>query len=134
FGNALSFNGSNSTVSAANSASLGLTTGMTLEAWVKPTALASWNTAVFKERTGYYGWALYVNTGTNRPSANNFTSGDNDIRGTAQVAANAWTHLAATYDGTVLALYVNGTQAATLLASGPMNSGTGPLRIGGNTI
>ena len=134
FGNALSFNGSTSLVTAANSASLNLTTGMTIEAWVKPTSLASWNTVVFKERTGYYGWAMYANTGTNRPSANNFTSGDNDVRGTAQVAVNTWTHLAATYDGTVLALYVNGTQAATLVASGAMNSGTGSLRIGGNTI
>ena len=31
---------------------------------------------------------------------------------------NTWTHLAATYDGDVLALYVNGVQAATLLAVG----------------
>ena len=75
---------------------------------MKPTALNSWNTVIFKERTGYYGWAMYANTGTNRPSANNFTSTDNDIRGTARSPAGAWTHLAATYDGAVLALYVNG--------------------------
>ncbi len=107
---------------------------MTLEAWVKPTVVASWNTVVFKERTGYYGWAMYANTGTNRPSANNFTSTDNDIRGTAQVAAGAWTYLTATYDGAVLALYVNGVQAATMIVSGSMISSTGALKIGGNAI
>ena len=80
YGNALSFNGTNSLVNVADSASLHLTTGMTLEAWVKPTALSSWNTVVFKERTGFYAEALYANTGSNRPSANAYTSIDNDVR------------------------------------------------------
>ena len=43
---------------------------------------------------------------------------DREVRGTAALPLNTWTHLAATYDGNVLALYVNGVQAATLLASG----------------
>src|SRR6185503_19502792 len=37
FGNALVFNGTNARVTVANSTSLGLTTAMTLEAWVFPT-------------------------------------------------------------------------------------------------
>ena len=69
---------------------------------------------------------MYANTGTNRPSANNFTSTDNDIRGTAQVPAGAWTHLAATYDGAELALYVNGAQVASMIVSGPMISAPAP--------
>ena len=36
FGNALSFNGTNARVTVADSASLDLTTAMTLEAWVYP--------------------------------------------------------------------------------------------------
>ena len=134
FGNALSFNGTNAIVNIADSASLHLTTGMTLEAWVKPTAISGWNTIAFKERTGYYGWALYGNTNTSRPSANVYSSADNDLRGTAPLALNTWTHLAATYDGVVLALYVNGSQVATAFASGSIISSTGSLRIGGNTI
>ena len=38
FGNALSFNGSNAAATVADSNSLDLTTGMTLEAWVRPNA------------------------------------------------------------------------------------------------
>ena len=45
-----------------------------------------------------------------------------------------WAHLAVTYDGSVLALYVNGTQVATQLQSGPILTSTGALRIGGNNI
>jgi predicted phage tail protein len=134
FGNALSFNGTNASVSIPDTAGLHFTTGMTLEAWVKPTAFGNWNTVLFKERTGYYAAALYANTGTNRPSGNLYTSGDNDVRGSSQVPLNAWTHLAVTYDGSVLALYVNGVQAGTLIASGSMISSTGALKVGGNAI
>ena len=136
FGNAISFNGTNATVNIPHSASLNLTTGLTLEAWVKPTTLSTgdWNTVIFKERPGYYGWGIYANTGSNRPSGNLFASADYDLRGTAQVALNTWTHLAATYNGAVLVLYVNGVQAATVPATGSIASSTGVLRIGGNTI
>src|SRR5262245_20384996 len=50
FGGALVFNGAGF-VTIANSASLQLTTGMTLEAWIFPTTNAgSWSTAIMKEQ------------------------------------------------------------------------------------
>src|SRR6476661_10277588 len=49
FGSALSFNGTNSWVTVADSASLRLTTGMTLEAWVNPRSTSAIGTAVLKE-------------------------------------------------------------------------------------
>jgi hypothetical protein len=136
FGSALSFNGTNSMVTVPDSASLDLTNGMTLEAWVNPAATGTtWRTVVFKENTNYYAYALYGSTGTGFPSANAFTgSTDRDTRATSGVALNTWTHLAATYDGASLKLYVNGTQAATLGATGNIVTTTGVLRIGGNNI
>jgi fibronectin type 3 domain-containing protein len=134
FGDALSFNGTNASVSVADSASLHLTSALTLEAWVKPTSLSSYDTVIFKERTGYYADALYANTDTNRPSTNVFTTSDHELKGTAQLPLNAWSYVSATYDGSVLALYVNGTQVGTLLFTGPIISSTGPLKIGGNGI
>ena len=47
---------------------------------------------------------------------------------------NAWTHLAATYDGAVLRLYVNGALAGSIAVSGAMAASTGVLRIGGNGV
>src|SRR4051794_23666949 len=47
FGAALSFDGVNDRVDVADSNSLDLSTGMTLEAWVQPTAL-NWRTGVMK--------------------------------------------------------------------------------------
>ena len=48
FGSALSFNGSGNIVTVPDSASLDLTTGMTEEAWVQPSALGNaWRTVLF---------------------------------------------------------------------------------------
>ena len=135
YGNALSFNGTNAFVNVPHSTSLGFTAGMTLEAWVRPAALGGgYRTVLIKERPGYYGWALYSNEDTNRPSSHVYTSSEAGAIGNAQLPANAWSHLAATYDGSVLALYVNGVQAATVLASGPIISATGAFKIGGNAV
>ncbi len=103
-----------------DAAALDLTNGMTLEAWVRPTSLGSaWRTVVFKEQSGYYTYALYANTDTVRPSANGMIAGvDRDLRGTSALPLNAWTHLAATFDGTTLRLYVDGNLVGSQAAAG----------------
>ena len=40
--------------------------------------------------------------------------------------------MAVTYDGAILRLYINGTQAATRAATGAIQTTTNPLWIGGN--
>ena len=47
---------------------------------------------------------------------------------------NTWSHLAATYDGSNIRLYLNGTLVRTVAATGNMTASTGALRIGGNSI
>ena len=60
--------------------------------------------------------------------------GEQNAIGAAQLPVNAWSHLATTYDGATLRLYVNGTQVASKTQSGSVPVSTGQLRIGGNTI
>jgi PKD repeat protein len=135
YGWALSYDGSNDWVTVAGSASLDLSSGMTLEAWVRPTALGQWRTVLLREQTGFYTYALYADTGSGQPSGNAVVGGnDSDVRAPTPVPLNAWTHLAATYDGAAVTLYVNGAQAGQQPAAGAIASGTGPLRIGGNAI
>src|SRR5207302_6208652 len=65
YGNALSFGGVNDWVTVADAASLDLTTGMTLEAWVSPTAINGWETVLMKEAAGAYTYGLYADDNGN---------------------------------------------------------------------
>jgi PKD repeat protein len=140
FGNALSFDGVNDSVTVADANALDLTTGMTLEAWVFPTAAGggTWRNVLIKERSGGEVYNLYSNTVGNVPQVYVVRSAQTgtplEASGTAAVPPNAWTHLAATFNGSMLRLYVNGTQVGTRAVSGALLTSTGALRIGGNSI
>jgi len=135
FGNALSFAGSQyATVNDANT--LDLTNAMTLEAWVNPTAApAGWTSVLMKEQPGNLVYGLYSgSTSPDRPTAWGYVTTETEVTGTTALATNTWTHLAATFDGTTLRLYVNGVQQATQALAGNLMISTGALRIGGNAI
>lgn len=86
FGGALSFDGTDDWVTVPDAASLDLTGGMTLEAWVRPaTTNADWRTALLKEQPGGLSSALYSATDTGPPAGYVNIGSD---RGTA--AAPRW--------------------------------------------
>jgi hypothetical protein len=135
FGGALSFNGSNSWVTIPDANTLDLTTGMTMEAWVRPSAIGNlWRAVMIKEQPGDLIYALYAGDSKGHAGADVFTNGDKSVVGTATTPLDTWTHLAATYDGANLRLYVNGVQAASKAVTGSIRASTGALRIGGNSI
>ncbi len=139
FGQALSFDGTNDRVTIPDSNSLDLTTGMTMEAWVRPTTLGTaWKTVLFKHRnanTTNMMYVLYANRNTSVPNAE-ITNGTavRAANGTTQLPLNAWSHLAATYDGAILRLYVNATQVGTIATAGAIGVSTGDLWIGANNV
>ena len=135
FNNALSFNGTNAWVTVPDAATLDLTTGMTVEAWVKPGVTGNWRTAVVKEQPGNLVYGIYANTSANRPEAEVFVGGaTSSIVGPSALPTGSWSHLAATYDGTTLRLYVDGAQVAQLAVSGSILTSNSPVRIGGNGV
>ncbi|WP_187414995.1 LamG-like jellyroll fold domain-containing protein [Nonomuraea sp. PA05] len=134
YGPALSFNGTSSWVTVADAPSLRLTTGMTLEAWVNPANVTSWRTVIMKQYTGDLAYVLSAGSDSNRPHTVIHTTGEVGTGGTASLPLNTWSHLAATYDGTTLRLYVNGTLTSQRAAGGPIRTDNGVLRIGGNSL
>jgi fibronectin type 3 domain-containing protein len=134
YGDALSFNGFNAYVNIPDSPALELSTGMTLEAWVNPTAVGNaWRDVIYKGNDNFY---LSATSTTGAFPVGAILTGSTHVEsfGTSALATNTWTHLAATYDGSTVALYVNGVQVSSHAFSGSIVTSTNALQIGGDTF
>lgn len=128
-GEALSFNGG--IVVADDSESLDLTTEMSIELWVHPTSYEFWNLVVLKAsgNTWDSGYGLYLYTGSGELSF--FPAGFNSqLRTGYNVPLNQWTHVAATYDGSMIRVYANGTEVGNKALSLPIPTNDFRLGIG----
>ena len=103
---------------------------------MNPSAVGdAWDCVVFKERPNGMLYSLSTPRRLEAPRRPGLPRQRGaDAAGPAPIPAGVWTHLAATYDGSSLRLYVNGSQASTLAISGSLARTTDPLRIGGNSI
>jgi hypothetical protein len=137
FGNALSFDGVNDWVTVPDSNSLDLSSAMTMDAWVRPTARTGWHTLLLKEAGGQMAYEMYANdAAVSRPAAYFTTPGGaiRGVTGTAALPLNAWSHVAVSYDGNNMRFYVNGALVRTQARTGAILTSNGVLHIGGNEV
>lgn len=132
----LIFDGVDDSVAVPDSASLDLTTGMTLSAWVKPDTISGKSQdVIFKERGSDGSYALGADGTGSQPRTGFYRAGGWQMAvAPTALTAGQWAHVAGTWDGQSLKLYVNGTLVRTEAMTGPIVTSGDPLRIGGTAV
>jgi len=133
-GQAFSFDGASGYVSVPDSPLLdSFATNITIELWMKAgqlTANADWKGLVTK---GNDSWRLMA-TSLDRTVYVAFSGATpSDLAGTRIVNDGQWHHVAATYDGNQMSLYVDGTLDKSQLATGPVFQNSEPLCLGADS-
>ena len=138
---AVSLDGSNDYVNVPNSTSLNPSSGITLEAWVKPTAggFGTGKPVIVKGYTShvtpYYQYALIMLDSGTYPKLIQLSL---TIGGALQQfnVTNSgwqyglWNHIVATYDGATMRVYRNGTQVGSRAQTGSITSYATPVDSG----
>ena len=137
---ALQVNGTTDYALADDSDGLDLTTGLTLAAWIRPGKYATQDLIKKATNGGVNGFELSVATTKTDDSSrkvffriNQAATGDTyRINATTVYPIDGtWMHVAATFDGANMRLYINGTEESILSAPGlVIETNTLPLGIG----
>ena len=135
FGKALSFDGENDCVTIADAEDLRITEELTVEAWVKPSSPVSDDPVIYKDTWGETGHAVGIgiyNSGKPEAFIGEGEGEFESVVASKAIEANVWSHLAFTYDGAHMRLYVDGELVASKAQSEGPPWGEGDLMIGCN--
>lgn len=135
----LLLNGDGQYANCGSSPDFNFTNALTVEAWIYPTdfkAEEHMNTIVAKTFWSFefsHGWTFRYGS-ADRSLNFNMGAGEGiswiDCRADNVLTLNTWQHVAATYDGSNIRVYVNGTQVAAQAFSGGVVNADNDLCIG----
>jgi hypothetical protein len=138
---AFNFDGFARHVRVPDSPSLHFTNALSIEAWVYPTQAGSPTSysivvkydGVQGVNESAYGFSINANSTLYLLlSRDGKPSHGTQINSTGIIPVNKWTHVATTYDGSTMSLYIDGNLDSTLAYSGGIFPGTDDLGIGAN--
>jgi hypothetical protein len=134
-GEALDFNGFSQYVDVPDAANLDITDELTLEAWIKPDT-ASIGGIITKFGSGN-GYGMFYRGGLGGRVDGWFGDGlaFHQVLSPGSIPLGVWTHMAFTYDGTDMNLYVDGALVNSVSpASGPIAVNDVPITIGARGV
>jgi len=126
-----SYNGSNSWLESSTSAAYDSQT-ITMECWFYPATLTQ-DGFLFEKgqvNTQYSMFLAFGNTFYFRTIGGTINNQDLTFASSTYLTANIWNHVICTYNGSTKIIYVNGVQAASVNASGTLQTGQTNQYIG----
>jgi hypothetical protein len=150
-GDALDFNGAGDHVVIPNDSSLSMASNsITVACWIYPDSLATeWSTIIQRDNASgsWFDWQLYARA-SDAPTAFHPVfrmdwdqSGDSgsipaseQVEGDIILSTNTWYHIAATYDGSQMKFYIDGTLRGTTPVNGTIPNSGKDIWIGGNEV
>lgn len=130
---AINFDGDNDYISIPHNNNLNPATGITVETWVYPTDGVTPSQSVIGKSTQQVKGYIFPRTDDGWKSFSFYVhlegQGWNIISATYP-SINEWHHVAATYDGFVMKIYLDGELKATKEVTGTISTNTNPITIG----
>jgi len=128
---ALSLDGDGDYVEVPHDSSLSLTTQITVEAWINLSNLSAWAQDIVMKGSNEagYSYVLYVR---DHDEIAFHTGGPVHETDNVNLQAHQWYHVAATYDGSEVKLFINGDEHYSGPQSGDLTEKVGSLKISGD--
>lgn len=124
-GNSLDFDGTNDYMKVVNHPSLQITGNLSMEMWFKGSG-ADWFDSGIGAKNGC-GFAYAGVGGANDHKIYWHVNGVGSLTSTSIFTDNKWHHVAGTFDGSALSLYVDGVLENQVAATGSCNMGTADM-------
>jgi uncharacterized protein (DUF362 family) len=133
FGSGLSFDGVNDYVLVSDASSLDISGELTLEAWIKPTALTYYHVIVAKRDAGAGCNYQMSISGTGGAEVLAFYDGVTEYRSTLVPTVGQWNYAAVVHSAGALTFYLNG-QTQTMAGPASLTVNNQPVQIGGRSV
>lgn len=95
-------------------------------------SVSGWMNLIYKPAGGGLSYVLQGSTGSRPVPSVATTTSSSNLVAPSSLPLNTWSHVAATYDGAMMRLYINGLLVGSQPQSGPITVSVDPLNIGGN--
>lgn len=131
-GEVASFDGINGYIDVGNGASLNIVNEITISAWIYPKS-TNVGTIVAKNSPYYFAFGNSQEPQTQKIGGGIFNGAWTWLNGNTIIPINQWSHITLTYNGSVIKVYLNGTEDGSIAKTGLLANAPDTTKIGNGT-